>query len=88
MYAGLTKLDYTLVGWTFLRWDWNWFRKRTTESIVSRIASRASPGDIIVTHDGDHAKPLADQRYVVDAWAKLIPQLRAQGFDFGTVCSP
>jgi peptidoglycan/xylan/chitin deacetylase (PgdA/CDA1 family) len=87
MYAGLAKIDYKLVGWTFLRWDWNWFRKRTTESIVSRILARAAAGDIIVTHDGDHAKPLADQRYVVEAWAQLIPQLRARGFDFGTVCS-
>jgi peptidoglycan/xylan/chitin deacetylase (PgdA/CDA1 family) len=87
MYAGLERLDYTLVGWTFLRWDWNWFRKRTTDSIVNRILAHAAPGDIIVTHDGDHAKPNADQRYVVEAWARLIPKLRAQGFDFGTVCS-
>jgi peptidoglycan/xylan/chitin deacetylase (PgdA/CDA1 family) len=87
MYGGLAKIDYTLVGWTFLRWDWNWFRKRTADSIVSRILSRASPGDIIVTHDGDHAKPRADQRYVVDAIARLIPALRARGFDFGTVCT-
>jgi peptidoglycan/xylan/chitin deacetylase (PgdA/CDA1 family) len=87
MYAGLKRIDYMLVGWTFLRWDWNWFRTRTTESIVSRILARASPGDIIVTHDGDHAKPYADQHYVVEAWARLIPALRARGFDFGTVCS-
>jgi peptidoglycan/xylan/chitin deacetylase (PgdA/CDA1 family) len=86
MYAGLAKMHYRLIGWTFLRWDWNWFRARTTESIVSRILARAAPGDIIVTHDGDHAKPGADQRYVVDAWAQLIPALRARGFDFGTVC--
>lgn len=87
MYAGLARLDYTLVGWTFLRWDWNWFRRRTTGSIVSRILKRAAPGDIIVTHDGDHAKPGADQRYVVEAWAQLIPTLRDRGFDFGTPCS-
>jgi len=87
MYAGLARIDYTMVGWTFLRWDWNWFRKRTADSIVSRILAHAAPGDIIVTHDGNHAKPGADQRYVVDAWAQLIPLLRARGFDFGTVCS-
>jgi chitooligosaccharide deacetylase len=86
MYAGLQRMGYRLVGWTFLRWDWNWFRKRTSDSIVSRILPRASAGDIIVTHDGNHARPNADQRYVVDAITRLIPALRARGFDFGTIC--
>jgi peptidoglycan/xylan/chitin deacetylase (PgdA/CDA1 family) len=88
MYAGLQKMNYRLIGWTFLRWDWNWFRKRTADSIVSRILAHAAPGDIIVTHDGDHAKPNADQHYVVEAWTRLIPELRARGFDFATVCTP
>jgi peptidoglycan/xylan/chitin deacetylase (PgdA/CDA1 family) len=88
MYAGLKQLNYTLIGWTFLRWDWNWFRKRTADSIINRILSHATPGDIIVTHDGDHAKPNADQRYVVEAWRRLIPELKSRGFDFDTVCTP
>jgi len=87
MYAGLRRIDHTLIGWTFLRWDFNWFRTRTADSIVNRILAHASPGDIIVTHDGDHANQNADHRYVVEAWARLIPALRARGFDFGTVCS-
>ncbi len=88
MYAGLKKMNYRLIGWTFLRWDWNWFRHRTADSIVSRILAHAAPGDIIVTHDGDHAKPHADQSYVVEAWTRLIPELKARGFDFATVCTP
>ena len=86
MYAGLSRIDHTLIGWTFLRWDFNWFRTRTADSIVNRILAHAAPGDIIVTHDGNHANPNADQRYVVEAWARRIPALRARGFDFGTVC--
>ena len=53
MYAGLRQADYRLVGWGWNRWDWNWFRRRTSESIVQRIAPRAAAGDIIVLHDGD-----------------------------------
>jgi peptidoglycan/xylan/chitin deacetylase (PgdA/CDA1 family) len=87
MYAGLRRIDHTLIGWTFLRWDFNWFRTRTADSIVNRILAHAAPGDIIVTHDGNHANPNADQRYVVEAWTRLIPTLRTRGFDFGTVCS-
>jgi hypothetical protein len=37
-------------------------------------------------HDGDESAPLADQRYTVDAAARLIPTLRQRGFEFKTVC--
>jgi hypothetical protein len=31
---------------------------------------------------------LKDQRHTVDATTQLIPELRAKGFEFGTVCEP
>lgn len=86
MYAGLRRIDYKLVGWGWMLWDFNWFRPRTAESIVARIVGRAAAGDIIVTHDGDESSPRKDQRQTVVAAARLIPALRARGFDFGTVC--
>ena len=86
MYAGLDQADYRLVGWGWNRWDWNWFRRRTSESIVNRIAPRAAAGDIIVLHDGDESAPRKDQRQTVEATARLIPLLRARGFGFGAVC--
>jgi len=86
MYLGLQKADYRLIGWGWMRWDWNWFRQRTAESIVRRISSRAAAGDIIVMHDGDESAPGRDQRQTVDATARLIPLLRSRGLGFGTVC--
>jgi peptidoglycan-N-acetylglucosamine deacetylase len=86
MYAGLQQIDYTLVGWGWMLWDVDWFRPRTADRIVARITSRVGAGDIIVMHDGDESAPLKDQRQTVDATARLIPELRAQGFEFGTVC--
>jgi peptidoglycan/xylan/chitin deacetylase (PgdA/CDA1 family) len=86
MYAGLDQADYRLVGWGWNRWDWNWFRRRTSDSIVNRIAPRAAAGDIIVLHDGDESAPRQDQRQTVEATARLIPLLRARGFGFGAVC--
>ena len=68
-------------------WDWNWFRRRTSESVVARVLGRANAGDIVVMHDGDESAPLADQRYTVEATAHLIPELRAKGFVFGTNCN-
>lgn len=86
MYIGLRKIDHRLVGWSWMKWDWNWFRRRTGNAVASRVLKRASAGDIVVMHDGNHAKPDADHRYAVDATARLIPALRAKGFVFGTVC--
>ncbi len=86
MYEGLRKIDYTLVGWGWMLWDWNWFRARTADAILARIPPRVSAGDIIVMHDGDESAPRRDQRQTVEATARLIPDLRARGLTFGTVC--
>jgi peptidoglycan/xylan/chitin deacetylase (PgdA/CDA1 family) len=86
MYAGLKRSDHRMIGWSWMLWDWNWFRTRTAESVVNRVLDRVSNGDIVVMHDGDESAPFADQRYTVDATARLIPELRARGFTFGTVC--
>lgn len=86
MYAGLKALDYRLVGWSWMLWDWNWFRARTADSVVGRVAPRASNGDIVVLHDGDESAPFRDQRHTVEATARLVPELRARGFEFRTIC--
>ena len=86
MYDGLRRLDYTLVGWGWMLWDWNWFRARTAESTLGRIPARVSAGDIVVMHDGDESAPRKDQRHTVEATSRLIPDLRARGLTFGTVC--
>jgi peptidoglycan/xylan/chitin deacetylase (PgdA/CDA1 family) len=86
MYAGLERIDYTLVGWGWMLWDWNWLRARTADNILARITSRVSAGDIIVMHDGDESAPRKPQQQTVQATARLISNLRARGFSFGTVC--
>jgi peptidoglycan-N-acetylglucosamine deacetylase len=86
MYEGLRLIDYKLIGWGWMLWDWNWFRARGAGSTFERLASRVSGGDIVVMHDGDESAPRNDQRHTVDATARLIPSLRARGFTFGTVC--
>ena len=86
MYNGLRRLDYTLVGWGWMLWDWNWFRARTADSTLGRIPERVSAGDIVVMHDGDESAPRKDQRHTVEATSRLISDLRARGLTFGTVC--
>jgi peptidoglycan-N-acetylglucosamine deacetylase len=86
MYKGLEKIDYRMVGWSWMLWDFNWFHKRTADAAVKRIGGRAGNGDIIVMHDGDESAPIADQRHTVDATARLIPLFRSRNFRFGTIC--
>jgi peptidoglycan/xylan/chitin deacetylase (PgdA/CDA1 family) len=86
MYAGLKRLNYRLAGWSWGLWDWNWWRPREAADLARRLSRRASPGDIIVMHDGHHVNPRADRRYAIDAAALMIPALRARGFGFGTLC--
>ncbi|HEY7285783.1 MAG TPA: polysaccharide deacetylase family protein, partial [Vicinamibacterales bacterium] len=88
MYRGLEKIDYRLVGWSWGMWDWNWWKGRESEDLARRLSRKASPGDIIVMHDGHHVNPRADRRHVVEAASLMIPALRARGFGFGTLCDP
>jgi peptidoglycan/xylan/chitin deacetylase (PgdA/CDA1 family) len=86
MLIGAAKANYLVVGWGWMLWDFNWFRQRNADDIVPRLADHASPGDIIVIHDGHHENPRADRRYAVETLDRLIPELRAKGFQFGTIC--
>ena len=86
MYIALRRIDHKLIGWGWMLWDWNWFHRRTADSIVKRLSGRARAGDIMVMHDGDESAPFEDQRQTVEATARLIPILRGRGLAFGTVC--
>jgi peptidoglycan/xylan/chitin deacetylase (PgdA/CDA1 family) len=86
MYAGLRELDYVLVGWGWMLWDFDWFGGRRAEHTVGRLGPRARAGDIMVMHDGDESAPRKPQPQTVEATAGLIPALRARGLGFGKVC--
>jgi peptidoglycan-N-acetylglucosamine deacetylase len=86
MLKGAGRAGYTIVGWGWMLWDFNWFRRKTADSLVPRLVARASPGDIFVIHDGHHKDPRADRRYAVETVDRLIPELKARGFEFGRIC--
>jgi peptidoglycan-N-acetylglucosamine deacetylase len=86
MLEALERIDYQLIGWGFMLWDFDLFRRRSVR-IVPRLVRHASPGDIIVIHDGDHVNPRADRQHAIDVTRALIPALRQKGFRFGTICA-
>jgi peptidoglycan/xylan/chitin deacetylase (PgdA/CDA1 family) len=88
MLMGAGRAGYTIVGWGWMLWDFNWFRQKTADALVPRLAARASPGDILVIHDGHHKDPRADRLYAVETVDRLIPELKGRGFQFGRICPP
>ena len=86
MLMGTAMAGYVVVGWGWMLWDFNFFRARNADDLVPRLADRASPGDIIVIHDGHHVNPRAERDYAIETVDRLIPELRAKGFQFGTIC--
>jgi peptidoglycan/xylan/chitin deacetylase (PgdA/CDA1 family) len=86
MMRGLRQSGRRLVGWGMFLWDWDWFRRPSPDRLVPRIVARASPGSIVVMHDGHHKNPRADRRYTVETVDRLIPRLREKGLAFGSIC--
>jgi peptidoglycan/xylan/chitin deacetylase (PgdA/CDA1 family) len=86
MIMGAAKAGFLVVGWSWMAFDFNWFRQRNADDLVPRLTRIASPGDVIVIHDGHHKNPRADRRYAVETVDRLIPELRKRGFEFGTIC--
>jgi peptidoglycan/xylan/chitin deacetylase (PgdA/CDA1 family) len=86
MFMGLSRAQYKLIGWSWLSWDWYWFRKRTGARVASQVISHAAPGKIIVLHDGHHLDPMADRRYTLEAAGQIIDTLRARGYEFAPIC--
>lgn len=86
MYSGLGKMGYQLAGWSWGMWDWNWWHGRDGEKLAARLAKKASPGDIIVIHDGHHKNPEADRRHAGETVRHLVPVLHARGFTFAPLC--
>ena len=86
MLMGASRAGYRVVGWGWMLWDFNFFKKKTAASLVPRLVDRASAGDIIVIHDGHHKDPRPDRTYAIETVDALIPALRAKGFEFGTIC--
>jgi chitooligosaccharide deacetylase len=86
MLDGAGGAGYKVIGFGWMLWDFNFFRRKTAQSLVPRLARNASPGDILVIHDGHHKDPRADRRYAVETVDALIPRLKQRGFQFGTIC--
>jgi peptidoglycan/xylan/chitin deacetylase (PgdA/CDA1 family) len=87
MYRALDRAGYRLAGWSWGMWDWHWWQKPDAARVARRLERRASPGDVVVIHDGHHRDPSRDRSHAGAAVRLLVPALRARGFTFHTLCN-
>ena len=87
MYEGLALAGYRLAGWSWGMWDFNWGRRRDAGALARRLSKKASPGDVIVIHDGHHQNPREDRRHASETVRRLVPELDARGFTFRPLCA-
>ena len=83
---GLGRIDHQMIGWGFMGWDWNWFRKPTADALVPRFVKRAKDGFIIVVHDSHSHDPTKPREYAARTADRLVPALRGKGFELRTIC--
>lgn len=88
MMSGVGRAGYRMIGWSWMTWDWYWFRKRSADRVARQVIANAAPGKIIVLHDGHHLDPRADRSYSIEAARRIIDELRARGYEFATLCNP
>jgi peptidoglycan/xylan/chitin deacetylase (PgdA/CDA1 family) len=86
MYEALDLAGYRLAGWSWGMWDWRWWRQPRADHLADKLARKASPGDIVVIHDGHHANPDADRRHAAETIRLLVPRLRTRGYVFRALC--
>ena len=71
-----------IAGWSADANDWN---PHTVEELVADIVSQATPGDILLLHDGWETNPGANRQKTVAAVPLILEKLKAQGFRFVTL---
>jgi peptidoglycan-N-acetylglucosamine deacetylase len=72
------------LGWQFAIEDWE---TQDPDVLADRLESRlrANPGAVVLMHDGpamDRSGPAMDRSGTVEAVARVIPELRAEGWRF------
>lgn len=78
-YSVSRKLNFKVVLWTFMSWDWG---KTTEKRIVKRVMSKVKNGSILIFHDSGTTFGAYEQAptIMISALEKIIQKLRAKGY--------
>ncbi len=73
---------YAIAGWSGHAGDWN---PHCAVEIAERIITQATPGDILLLHDGNETRPDSDRCSTVAAVPLILERLIHEGFRFVTL---
>ena len=71
-----------IVNWSIIPRDWT---NPGVQVIADRVCENATPGAIVLLHDGDSPKNLAPRDQTIEAVGLIIDRLRAEGYEFVTI---
>lgn len=78
----VAKAGLRVVNWSVIPRDWT---NPGAQVIADRVCKEASPGAIILLHDGDAPAQIASREQTVKATGIIIDELRKDGYEFVTV---
>ncbi len=73
---------HAIAGWSGQAGDWN---PHSAVEIAERMITQATPGDILLLHDGWETRPDSDRRSTVDAVFLILERLTREGYRFVTL---
>jgi hypothetical protein len=73
---------YCIAGWSGHASDWN---PHCAVEIAERMITQATPGDVLLLHDGWETREDADRQSTVDGAYLLLERLTREGFKFVTL---
>lgn len=79
VHAIARRLGQRCVGWTLGVWD---SERPGADEIARRALASATPGMILLLHDGDAYDPDGDRTQTAEALRLIIPGLRERGYGF------
>ena len=71
-----------VVNWSVIPRDWT---NPGAQEIADHVCKNVIPGAIVLLHDGDAPAQTASREQTVEATARIIDELRKQGYNFVTV---
>lgn len=78
----VAKVGLRVVNWSVIPRDWT---NPGAQVIADRVCKEASPGAIVLLHDGDAPAQIASREQTVKATGIIIDELRKDGYEFVTV---
>jgi peptidoglycan/xylan/chitin deacetylase (PgdA/CDA1 family) len=80
----LTQRGYAVIGWDVYTLDWQ-VPEVHGDQIAAGIRRDVRPGSIILLHDSGAVVPECHKTNTVHTVRQIVPQLRAQGYEFVTI---